>query len=67
MPGKLYMIIEHFKDSAISGMRPDAPEGLKYLSRWVEEGLGRCFQLMETDERTLLDEWLGELERPHGF
>ena len=26
------------------------PDGLRYVESWVEEGLGRCFQLMETDD-----------------
>jgi Protein of unknown function (DUF3303) len=33
------------------------PDGLVYVDSWVEEGLGRCFQLMETDDPTLFDEW----------
>jgi uncharacterized protein DUF3303 len=35
-----------------------APEGVKYVSSWVDEKLERCFQLMETDNRLLLDEWM---------
>ena len=35
-----------------------APEGLQYVSSWVDEKLTRCFQLMETDDRKLLDEWI---------
>jgi hypothetical protein len=35
-----------------------APEGLQYVSSWVDERLERCFQLMETDDRNLLDEWI---------
>jgi len=35
-----------------------APEGLTYVSSWVDEKLQRCFQLMETDERDLLDQWI---------
>ena len=37
-----------------------APEGLKYVSSWVDEKFERCFQLMETDDRTLLDEWIAK-------
>jgi hypothetical protein len=33
------------------------PAGLSYLDSWVDEGLGRCFQLMETDDPNLFDEW----------
>jgi hypothetical protein len=35
-----------------------APEGLTYISSWVEENLGTCYQLMETSDRALLDEWM---------
>ena len=34
------------------------PEGLQYVSSWVDEKLQRCFQLMETADRKLLDEWM---------
>ena len=36
------------------------PAGLAYIDSWVEaERLDRCFQLMETDDTPLLDEWMG--------
>jgi hypothetical protein len=61
----LYMIIEHFKNKdAISVYRRFRergrllPEGLRYVSSWVDEKLERCFQLMETADRNLLDEWI---------
>jgi hypothetical protein len=44
------------------------PDGLVYVDSWVDERLDRCFQLMETDDPTLFDEWtarwsdLAELE-----
>ena len=34
------------------------PDGLVYLDSWVDERLDRCFQLMETDDRRLLDDWM---------
>ena len=35
------------------------PPGLKYLDSWVDEHrLDRCFQLMETDDPTLFEEWI---------
>jgi hypothetical protein len=59
------MIIEHFKNRnpvpVYRRFRDHgrlAPEGLQYVSSWVDEGLERCFQLMETDDRKLLDEWI---------
>ena len=35
-----------------------APDGLEYVTSWVDERLERCFQVMETDDRKKLDEWL---------
>jgi len=59
------MIIEHFKNRnpvpVYRRFRDHgrlAPEGLQYVSSWVDEELERCFQLMETDDRKLLDEWI---------
>jgi len=61
----LYMVVEHFQSQdALPVYRRFrergrlAPEGLTYISSWVDERLHHCFQLMETDDRTLLDEWI---------
>ena len=61
----LYMVVEHFKDGdALPVYRRFrergrlAPAGLSYVSSWVDERFERCFQLMETEERNLLDEWI---------
>jgi hypothetical protein len=61
----LYMIVEQFKNQdpvpVYRRFRDSgrlAPEGLKYVSSWIDEELKRCFQLMETDDRKLLDEWI---------
>lgn len=60
----LYLIIEHFKNNdpvpVYRRFREQgrlAPQGLQYVSSWVDEKLERCFQLMETEDRHLLDEW----------
>ena len=62
----LYMVVENFRNGdpvpVYRRFRERgrlAPEGMKYLSSWVDEKLERCFQLMETDDRLLLDEWMG--------
>jgi hypothetical protein len=59
------MVVEHFKDGdAVAVYRRFrdrgrmAPEGLRYVSSWVDEKIERCYQLMETDQRGLLDEWI---------
>ena len=61
------MIVEHFKNQ---GPLPVyrrfrdrgrlAPQGLRYVTSWVDEKLERCFQLMETEERRYLDEWIAQ-------
>ena len=35
-----------------------APDGVRYVSSWVDDKLERCFQLMESDKRELIDEWI---------
>ncbi len=36
------------------------PEGLAYVSSWLEKNGDRCFQLMETDDPSLFQVWLNE-------
>jgi Protein of unknown function (DUF3303) len=60
------MVIETF----VQGARPVyeraaekgrmLPTGVLYLDSWIDESLQRCFQLMETDDPSALDEWIGE-------
>ena len=63
----LYRVIERFKggDAAPVYRRFRdhgrlAPEGLSYVSSWVDADLERCYQLMETDNPLLLDEWIAQ-------
>lgn len=65
MPKALYMVIEHFKNGdAIPVYRRFrdrgrmTPEGLVYVSSWVDHKLQRCYQVMETEARALLDQWM---------
>jgi Protein of unknown function (DUF3303) len=65
MAKTLYMVIEHFKGGdAVPVYRRFrehgrlAPQGLSYVSSWVDTNFERCYQLMETDNRLLLDEWM---------
>jgi hypothetical protein len=65
MPKRLYMVVERFRNSdAVPVYRRlrekgrMAPQGLIYLSSWVDDGLDGCYQLMETHDRKLLDEWM---------
>ena len=61
----LFMIVEHFRNGEAAPVYRRfqelgrmAPEGLTYVSSWVEENLATCYQLMETSDRTLLDQWM---------
>ncbi|HKS29192.1 MAG TPA: DUF3303 family protein [Pyrinomonadaceae bacterium] len=63
----LFMVIERFKNGdALSVYRRFRergrlmPEGLRYLESWTEANLGRCFQLMECDDASLLQQWVAE-------
>jgi hypothetical protein len=35
-----------------------APDGVNYVSSWVTSDLTSCYQMMESPDRALLDEWL---------
>ena len=59
------MVVETFRDGeAVPVYRRFrdrgrlAPNGLTYLQSWVDEPMRRCYQLMETDDRALLDQWI---------
>ena len=61
----LYMVIEHFRNNEAAPVYRRfrekgrlAPDGLEYVSSWVDEDLGRCFQLMKTDDPALIDQWI---------
>ena len=65
MAKTLYMVIEHFKGGdAVPVYRRFrdqgrlASPGLSYVSSWVDAHFQRCYQLMETDDRQLLDDWM---------
>jgi hypothetical protein len=60
----LYMVVERFRHgpgpvyerAATDGRM--LPPGLRYVDSWVEkETRDRCFQLMETDDPALLEQW----------
>ena len=61
----LYMVVEYFKNKdAVPAYRRFRdrgrlmPDGLLYVSSWVDVKLERCYQLMETHDRSLLDKWI---------
>ncbi|PYO21239.1 MAG: hypothetical protein DMD85_14665 [Candidatus Rokuibacteriota bacterium] len=61
----LFMVIERFRNhdgKAIYRRLRDRgrqmPDGLSFVSSWVQADMGRCFQLMECDDITLLQRWV---------
>jgi hypothetical protein len=63
----LFMVIETFRNqdakSVYRRFRDTGrlmPDGLKFISSWVAADLGRCFQVMECDDITLLQRWVAQ-------
>ena len=61
----LFMIIERFKNRdpvpvyrKFRDKGRMAPEGLAYVSSWVTDDMDRCYQVMECDDRRILEEWM---------
>jgi hypothetical protein len=63
----LYMIVERFKNGdpvpvyrrfRDQGRR--LPEGLGYVASWVTVDMTTCYQLMECEDRRLLDQWIAQ-------
>ena len=62
---RLYMVVEHFKNhDAVPVYRRFRergrmqPDGLLYVSSWIDDKFETCYQLMETHDTKLLDEWM---------
>jgi hypothetical protein len=63
----LFMVIEHFKETGAAPVYKRfaekgrmMPEGLQYVGSWIGADLNRCFQLMETDDATLFQDWISK-------
>ncbi len=60
----LYLVIEHFKQGAAPEIYRRArdkgrmlPEGLEYVSSWVDLEFKTCYQLMRTEDESLFAAW----------
>ena len=60
-----YLVIEHFRNGdpvpVYRRFREQGrlmPEGLHYVSSWITDDLSHCYQVMETGDRGLLEQWL---------
>jgi Domain of unknown function (DUF3303) len=61
----LYIVIEDFRDGdpipVYRRFRDRGrlmPPGIEYRGSWVTQDLRRCFQIMECEDRRLLDQWM---------
>jgi hypothetical protein len=61
----MFMVVETFRNQDAKAIYRRLhergrmmPDGLKFVSSWVAADLSRCFQLMETDDITLLQRWV---------
>ena len=61
----LYMVIERFKEGAAPKIYRRfrergrmMPEGLEYVSSWVDLDFEICWQLMQTEDFALFEEWM---------
>jgi hypothetical protein len=61
----LYMVVEHFRNGDAAPVYRRfrekgrmMPEGLEYVSSWIDESIERCYQVMRTADRRLLDQWM---------
>ena len=59
-----FMVIEHFRNQNAKAVYARfkergrmMPDGLTFVASWVAADLGRCFQVMECDDVTLLQRW----------
>lgn len=60
----LYMVVERFRDGdpipvyrRLRDQGRALPDGLRYVASWVTRDFGRCFQIMECDDRSLIAQW----------
>jgi Domain of unknown function (DUF3303) len=61
----LYMVIEHFKEGAAPEIYRRfrergriMPDGLEYVSSWINLDFKICYQLMRTEDFALFDKWI---------
>lgn len=63
----MFMVIERFRGQDAKTVYRRfrdrgrlTPDGLEFVNSWVTADLSRCFQVMETDDVTLLQRWVAE-------
>jgi hypothetical protein len=56
-PGRAVEVYRRFRDRGRL-----APDGLQYVSSWVDLDFGRCFQVMEAEDESLVKQWTDQWE-----
>jgi hypothetical protein len=63
----LYMVVERFKTAGAVEIYRRAksqgrmlPEGLEYVSSWVDLDFTICYQLMQTNDPALFEQWISQ-------
>jgi hypothetical protein len=63
----LYMVIERFKNGdalpvyrRFRELGRMTPDGLSYVSSWIDDKITICYQIMETKNPKLFDEWIAK-------
>ena len=62
----LFMVVEKFRNQDGKAVYRKLqqgrglPDGLKFVASYVTADLGRCFQLMETDDITTIQRWIAD-------
>ena len=59
----LYMVIERLKDAPAIYQRLREkgrmmPEGLEYVSSWIDGDLKMCWQVMSTEDESIFQRWI---------
>jgi hypothetical protein len=61
----LYLVVEHYRNGDPAPVYRRfrergrlMPDGVRYVGSWVTRDLAHCYQVMESDDRALLDRWM---------
>jgi len=52
--GKVKMIYERFDEKGRM-----MPEGVNYINSWIQTDMSTCYQVMESDSKEMIHEWIG--------
>ena len=63
------MIVEHYKRGQVHALYErfekkgrQLPKGVFYIDSWIDDKVEKCFQLMETEQFELFQDWMRNWE-----